>query len=555
LHDHVIANWPAGARCLAILGEDRHEDWLDAIAASGRPVRFWTVYRAAAIGTLTDTAREALAAGSVAAVLHYSPRQAGLFLAAAGDLAARAQHIALSEAVATPLRAAGLTVSVANAPNEDSLFATLEAAIAALPASPAVGQGGPGPTTDGPIGSGVMSKTSQKRRGVTIEATALPPSQDAAAQDSGTRAPAAPDAGPDLQPFAAAETMSDAAANADPKPADPKPVPDAPAHAAVPPTVTRIVEQRTSPVALGIAALLGGGIAALGMLSLPKLLPQLFAAGDSRIAGLETRLGALEAGQSAASRAMAESRTAFDGLAKRLDGLAAAPPTAAVPAGLMERLARLEAAEANANRQRGEIGDAARREAQLLTERLTATEQALKAQQGASPAAQAALRLSIYDRIRASLAAGQSFAPEIAALQKDGVSAESLRPLAAIAERAPTRLALADEVRRQRRVLAEDTAATARSFGDRLMSMADSLVQVRRVDGPADQPTPAGLTLALEQALTAGETAKAAATWNRLPEPARRATARLGADLAALAAAEQALAALTTAELASVGRR
>jgi uroporphyrinogen-III synthase len=76
--------------------------------------------------------RNALKAGSVDAVLHYSARSAAAFLAAAsraglGDAVARIRHVCLSAEVAAPLRAAGIgAADVAGEPNEKALLACLD---------------------------------------------------------------------------------------------------------------------------------------------------------------------------------------------------------------------------------------------------------------------------------------------------------------------------------------------------------------------------------------------------------------------------------------------
>jgi uroporphyrinogen-III synthase len=73
----------------------------------------------------------AFAGHAIDAVLHYSARTAGAFVAAATaagirDLSIQARHLCLSSQVAAPLAAAGAAaIDVASAPNEQALFALI----------------------------------------------------------------------------------------------------------------------------------------------------------------------------------------------------------------------------------------------------------------------------------------------------------------------------------------------------------------------------------------------------------------------------------------------
>jgi hypothetical protein len=134
---------------------------------------------------------------------------------------------------------------------------------------------------------------------------------------------------------------------------------------------------------------------------------------------------------------------------------------------------------------------------------------------------------------------------ELAALGGAGsgsslLGAAAQKSLSLLAKGGPTRAALLEQVRQQRRILSEDTVASTASWSDKLLKLSDSIVQVRRVDDAAST-TPAGLTAALEQALATGDIAAASGFWAKLPEPARRATVHLGANLASRAGADTAL--------------
>jgi uroporphyrinogen-III synthase len=87
-------------------------------------------YLAREISSLGEDAGRALRAGELDAVLHYSRRSAGLFIALAQGAglwveAAKLRHFALSPDVAEPLATAGARIHVAAHPDEDHLFALL----------------------------------------------------------------------------------------------------------------------------------------------------------------------------------------------------------------------------------------------------------------------------------------------------------------------------------------------------------------------------------------------------------------------------------------------
>jgi uroporphyrinogen-III synthase len=89
------------------------------------------VYRAVAEARLPETVEQALAAGEIDGVLHFSRRTALAFVAATDSAMLRGkrlelQHLCLSAQVAAPLRAVGVTrVNIAPTPDEASLL-TLE---------------------------------------------------------------------------------------------------------------------------------------------------------------------------------------------------------------------------------------------------------------------------------------------------------------------------------------------------------------------------------------------------------------------------------------------
>jgi len=117
------ARYASPARFLYLAGRDRQRTLEDGLRAADHHVVIVETYQAQAASSLSSEARAALAAGEIAAVLHYSRRSAEIFLRlaeAAGLTAALATavHLALSENVAEPLRRAGLAPRVATRPDE-----------------------------------------------------------------------------------------------------------------------------------------------------------------------------------------------------------------------------------------------------------------------------------------------------------------------------------------------------------------------------------------------------------------------------------------------------
>jgi uroporphyrinogen-III synthase len=118
---------PSDARVLYLAGEDRSGDLAGALAPAGIEVRTLVVYRATAVSRFPADVRDALAAGMIDAVLHFSRRTAAIYLGcAAGErITVRAlapAHYCLSPRVAEPLTAAGARkITVAEAPTEAAL--------------------------------------------------------------------------------------------------------------------------------------------------------------------------------------------------------------------------------------------------------------------------------------------------------------------------------------------------------------------------------------------------------------------------------------------------
>ena len=119
---------------LYLAGEDRAADLAGALAAQGIATQTVVVYRAVVATSLPTDVKDALAAGTIDGVLHYSRRSADAFtalaLAAVIDLKQLlTKHYCLSTEVAAPLRQAGVAApEVAASPDEAALLALLERA-------------------------------------------------------------------------------------------------------------------------------------------------------------------------------------------------------------------------------------------------------------------------------------------------------------------------------------------------------------------------------------------------------------------------------------------
>jgi uroporphyrinogen-III synthase len=118
---------------LYLAGEDRAADLISELTARGIAAEMVVVYRAAS-APFPAALIAALKAGEIDAVLHFSQRSAGNYLAVAVQagipkLALAVRHLCLSAQTAEPLAAAGACrVAVAARPDEASLIALLDQA-------------------------------------------------------------------------------------------------------------------------------------------------------------------------------------------------------------------------------------------------------------------------------------------------------------------------------------------------------------------------------------------------------------------------------------------
>ncbi|HEU4660322.1 MAG TPA: uroporphyrinogen-III synthase [Pseudolabrys sp.] len=123
----------ASAPLLYLAGEDRAADLEGELAQKGIPAKTAVVYRAVTVA-FPPVLGEALRAGNVDAILHFSARSAENYLRGAQNAgllteALAPRHLCLSAQVASSLAAAGpAKVEIAAAPNEAALLALVEQA-------------------------------------------------------------------------------------------------------------------------------------------------------------------------------------------------------------------------------------------------------------------------------------------------------------------------------------------------------------------------------------------------------------------------------------------
>jgi uroporphyrinogen-III synthase len=133
LIDLLRQDSPRLRRLLYLAGRDRKPDIETAAKYIGFDLDVVETYVAREAASLTPEAEAALRTGEVDAVLHYSRRNAELFVTLADRAALWADakkllHFALSNDVAEPLSAAGVQPRVAARPDEDHLLALLAGA-------------------------------------------------------------------------------------------------------------------------------------------------------------------------------------------------------------------------------------------------------------------------------------------------------------------------------------------------------------------------------------------------------------------------------------------
>lgn len=126
----LISAYDRPAHFLYLAGRDRQPTLESGLRDGGHLITSVDVYEARAATALTGEARDALRANGIDLALHYSRRSVEIFLRLVEKekltpTLSRIRALALSEDVATPLRAIGLDVEVASQPDETGLLALL----------------------------------------------------------------------------------------------------------------------------------------------------------------------------------------------------------------------------------------------------------------------------------------------------------------------------------------------------------------------------------------------------------------------------------------------
>ncbi len=129
LAGRLAAALPPGSRVLNPAGEDRAADLGELLAGPGVKVEVAVIYAAVPADALSPEVEAALAAGTIAAALHFSHRTVKTLLqcVAAAGLEARlreVRQVCISAQVGGPF-GPNYIVEAASAPNEDALLALL----------------------------------------------------------------------------------------------------------------------------------------------------------------------------------------------------------------------------------------------------------------------------------------------------------------------------------------------------------------------------------------------------------------------------------------------
>ena len=288
---------------------------------------------------------------------------------------------------------------------------------------------------------------------------------------------------------------------------------------------------------------------------------------SAAVAALGKRIGALEASAGASNTA---------DLDKRVAALEAASAGNGAASDATQRLAaQAKDLRADVDAEKGQLPDLSARVAKLesdapkanaagsdlaaLAARIDKIEAALAAPKNETrvaeeklAAADNATSIAITAEVAEErLRAGAGFGPELAALQRLGVDAAALAPLEAVVNGAPTNSALAASFNAVApHVLAATSPAETGSVTDRFLAHLHNLVKVRELSETAGDD-PQALVSQIEAASRRGDIGAALASFDKLPEAARKAAG----DWPTLARARQAAdAALQSIREAAVGQ-
>jgi hypothetical protein len=173
---------------------------------------------------------------------------------------------------------------------------------------------------------------------------------------------------------------------------------------------------------------------------------------------------------------------------------------------------------------------------------------------GAEAASQAGIQVILSERLNNALRNGTPYQEVLEGLRKAGADGGRLAALEPFAQGgAPTAAALAQGFKPLSAVILRDERAASGDWSERLLRMVDQVVTIRPVNEPGSTGVPS-LVARIEQALARGNVAEAAAAWEALPEPARRASEEWGRQAKAVAGAQEASQAIAAGALASLNQ-
>lgn len=262
--------------------------------------------------------------------------------------------------------------------------------------------------------------------------------------------------------------------------------------------------------------------------------------------GLASQVTALKGELETRTKANAEAGEALNQKLASLQQTLESRVKAATEAVQTATQASQQAVDAN-KAQAAEAAKGVERLIQAQSEKIAGLDQALASRAEASTV-QAAMRVVAADRIVGALNTGSPYADALAALRSSEPGDPArLSAVAAFADKgAPTAASLAAEFRPiAERIAANRKAAQAKSVAEtgdikqRLMSMAESIVQVRKVDAPAKpgETVTEDAVPKVQDALDRGAIAEAAKAFAGLPEDVRGQFGEFGTKLASRAAA------------------
>jgi hypothetical protein len=336
---------------------------------------------------------------------------------------------------------------------------------------------------------------------------------------------------------------------------------------------------------------------------LAQLEQRMAAVPTTDVGAIERRIGAMETQQRETAQRAQAAQAAAERATQRADAAASRPanpaatpqPAAGLDAGALEkidsRIAALEdqaraqpqAAARTAEQLEARLAEPAKQVATLapqlaeqgqrlgavagqsaeLTQRLAALSQQVAQQNQRfealvkqlaerGPEAGAALRVVAADRVVSALRDGAPFPEAFGALARLKAEPQRLAAIEPFAKAgAPTASALAQEFKPISQTIIAEARGPANSWGDRIGRMAEGIVTIRTVGEPGSNTVPS-LLARIDEALSRGALAEAAAAWDALPEAARRAQEEFGRRLKARAAAEEAARAISNQALAAL---